>query len=95
MSDPAFNAPFTATVSFKDNLGNPMTPDTVAWQGPAEFMVTKDPSNPLVAHGIYGKPGISSIVAIGTKAGISVSVTKEVTVPEALPFLASGQIVLS
>jgi len=95
VSDIAFNAPFTATVAFKDNLGNPMVPDSVSWEAPAAFKLTQDPSIPSIAHGVYGAEGAATIKATGTKAGISVVASKGVTVPAAVPFLATGEITLS
>lgn len=95
VTDIVFNAPFTATADFKDNLGNPMVPDSVLWAAPDSFNLTPDQNNPLIAHGVYGVAGASTIQAVGGKAGVSVTVTKEVSVPEAVPFLAGGEIILS
>jgi hypothetical protein len=95
MPAPAFNAPFTATVSFKDNAGAPMVPDSVSWDAPAAFKLTASPNDKLSAHGVYGVEGVGTIKATGTKDGVSVTVTKEVTVPAAAPFLATGEITLS
>lgn len=95
VSDIAFNAPFTATASFKDNKGNAMVPDTVSWDAPAAFKITADPTDKLKAHGVYGAEGSNNITATGVKDGISVPATKEVTVPAAIPFLATGSIELS
>lgn len=95
MSAIAFNAPFTATASFKDNKGNSMVPDTVTWDGPTAFKITADQTDKLKAHGVYGAEGLNNITATGVKDGISVTAVKGVTVPAAVPFLAAGSIELS
>lgn len=95
VSDPVFNAPFTASVGFQDNHGGDILPDSVVWSAPDAFKITQDPTNIRLAHGVYGAEGPATIKAVGTKDGISVTATKEVTVPAAAPFISTGEITLS